>query len=285
MWQRWNQSTHIFEKSTDNGGSWTPLGLNASIITEGTLPDARLSSNVALKGSTNVFTAAQSLVASDARIILTQDNARFNYIQATNYGLDIMNNVYYDTVGNNVLPRPAAPSWIVRLSHTDNFTIFRAPAGSVGYSQLFSVGANGSASAAGPIYERSRGYFMGQRQSWVPAIYTAEGAVVTPGSITAAYCVIGDILFWSVYLVNFNNPGAGTPYIRFTVPAPYTPALGDQENSAIRIYVPGIGDAIGFSNANSSGGYPGFIFVYRAPSIGWPAGVGHIIGEGHYFIA
>lgn len=47
MWQRWNQSSHIFEKSTDNGGSWTPLGLNASIITEGTIADTRLPSNLA----------------------------------------------------------------------------------------------------------------------------------------------------------------------------------------------------------------------------------------------
>jgi hypothetical protein len=42
MWQRWNQSTHIFEKSTDNGSSWSPLGLNASIITEGVMDPARL---------------------------------------------------------------------------------------------------------------------------------------------------------------------------------------------------------------------------------------------------
>src|SRR5262245_13081307 len=41
MWQRWNQTTHIFEKSIDNGSSWTPLGLNASIITEGRLTSGR----------------------------------------------------------------------------------------------------------------------------------------------------------------------------------------------------------------------------------------------------
>lgn len=59
MWQRWNTSTHIFEKSDDDGAIWVPLPLSAAIITEGSLADARLSSNVALKDAANVFTANQ----------------------------------------------------------------------------------------------------------------------------------------------------------------------------------------------------------------------------------
>jgi hypothetical protein len=42
MWQRWNSTTKIFEKSGDNGASWTPLGLDASIITQGVMDPARL---------------------------------------------------------------------------------------------------------------------------------------------------------------------------------------------------------------------------------------------------
>jgi hypothetical protein len=37
MWQRYNQTTHIFEKSLDNGVVWTPLALSGSIITEGSV--------------------------------------------------------------------------------------------------------------------------------------------------------------------------------------------------------------------------------------------------------
>lgn len=44
MWQRWNQTTHIFEKSTDDGANWTPLPLDGSIISEGTVAAARLGS-------------------------------------------------------------------------------------------------------------------------------------------------------------------------------------------------------------------------------------------------
>jgi len=47
MWQRWNSATKIFEKSDDNGGSWTPLGLDAAIITQGILDAARLPTDVA----------------------------------------------------------------------------------------------------------------------------------------------------------------------------------------------------------------------------------------------
>ena len=61
MWERYNQTTHIFEKSVDNGGSWTPLGLSAAIITEGTFPSGRLPANVAYKDVDNNFTVAQSV--------------------------------------------------------------------------------------------------------------------------------------------------------------------------------------------------------------------------------
>jgi len=39
-WLRWNDSTHIFEYSTDNGATYVPLPLNASVLNEGTLNPA-----------------------------------------------------------------------------------------------------------------------------------------------------------------------------------------------------------------------------------------------------
>lgn len=42
MWQRWNQTTHIFENSNDNGANWTPAPMNASMISEGVLANARM---------------------------------------------------------------------------------------------------------------------------------------------------------------------------------------------------------------------------------------------------
>ena len=67
MWQRYNQTTHIFEKSTNDGASWTPLGLSADIITEGVFNAARipasgkaqLPSSVAYEDETNDFQLTQ----------------------------------------------------------------------------------------------------------------------------------------------------------------------------------------------------------------------------------
>lgn len=58
MWQRWNGTTKIFEKSSDNGVVWTPLGLDGSIITQGriSLID-RFSANAADGVSDNNYVA------------------------------------------------------------------------------------------------------------------------------------------------------------------------------------------------------------------------------------
>jgi hypothetical protein len=56
-WQRWNSTTHIFEYSTDDGGSWAPLALNASILNEGTVALARIS------GLTNAQIDAAAAIA------------------------------------------------------------------------------------------------------------------------------------------------------------------------------------------------------------------------------
>jgi len=69
VWQRYNGTTKIFEKSVDNGGSWAPLGLDAAIITQGALALARfpVSGTWALTGD---------LTINGAKIIVDSDNAR-----------------------------------------------------------------------------------------------------------------------------------------------------------------------------------------------------------------
>lgn len=42
MWQRYNGTSKIFEVSTDDGGSWLPLDLDAAIITQGEFDVARI---------------------------------------------------------------------------------------------------------------------------------------------------------------------------------------------------------------------------------------------------
>jgi len=44
MWKRWNQTAHIWERSVDNGTSWTPLPLNAASINEGSFANLSVTS-------------------------------------------------------------------------------------------------------------------------------------------------------------------------------------------------------------------------------------------------
>ena len=96
MWQRYNGTTKIFEKSTDNGGSWAPLGLDAAIITQGTVADARLSANIPKLNAANVFTAlntfAKTNIGGQITHITTQNGDYAMYLtnlSATGYGLTI----------------------------------------------------------------------------------------------------------------------------------------------------------------------------------------------------
>lgn len=52
MWQRYNQGTHIFEKSLDNGASWVPMPINASSL-EGTVPPSVLGGSLAYTDRVN----------------------------------------------------------------------------------------------------------------------------------------------------------------------------------------------------------------------------------------
>ena len=70
QWIRWNQISHIFEYSTDNGSSFNPLPLNAATITEGAIPDAVLSPNVVMENVANVMTNALPLSIESAAPVI-----------------------------------------------------------------------------------------------------------------------------------------------------------------------------------------------------------------------
>lgn len=72
MWQRYNGTTKIFEKSTDSGGSWLPLDLDAAIITQGAFAKARQHAQTAYLDAANVFSLAgnqfQEIIRTDKGI-------------------------------------------------------------------------------------------------------------------------------------------------------------------------------------------------------------------------
>jgi hypothetical protein len=65
MWMRWNDTTHIFEQSFNDGASWAVLPLNATVINEGSLNIARLPANIAVKDANNNFTVGQTFATAN----------------------------------------------------------------------------------------------------------------------------------------------------------------------------------------------------------------------------
>ena len=98
-WYRWNFTTKIFEYSDDYGGAWTPHGLDAANLTQGTIATARLGSgsasaskylrgdqvwsqpasselsdnnNLAKLNATNAFTGANSFATNPLNLLVGQ---------------------------------------------------------------------------------------------------------------------------------------------------------------------------------------------------------------------
>ena len=81
-WWRYNPDTHIFEHSLNEGVSWAPPPLNASIINEGIideahLPPSTIPPNIAFTNIANQFTLQQRISNADGdypRLTLTNVN-------------------------------------------------------------------------------------------------------------------------------------------------------------------------------------------------------------------
>lgn len=83
MWQRYNGTTKIFEKSTDNGANWSALGLDAAIITQGSFAKAQQHAQTAYKDAANVF----SVTGNEFQEILKVDKGlTFPAVQVASAG-------------------------------------------------------------------------------------------------------------------------------------------------------------------------------------------------------
>lgn len=177
MWQRWNSGTKIFEKSSDNGTSWTPLGLDASIITQGVMDPARLPPyppvvtippNIAFTNVVNTFLALQQHlksttinyafwssedntgkiwgagpVSGDYQVRdLNLDTPRL-ILNKTTGGLTLTGNVFAPGGYSSIQGAAAAP-------HGTATTLFTFPSGSLGaYLIYFFIVSSDTANYAG----------------------------------------------------------------------------------------------------------------------------------------
>jgi len=225
MWQRYNQTTHIFEKSVDNGANWSPLALSGSIITEGSIP------NVAYKNQANTFTQTNTIdtsalsgtkkgiIITDTAaptLMLTESGAPANARKWRMYGY--AQDLHFDGLND------AENTATARISFT----------------------RNGFINIAGGFIERSRTTALGD---WINVPFVASnffgngGMTWTPttGQVgTNRYALVGKTLFWNFSCNGSTIGGTPGPGVGLVIPggfvaaAPNSGIVGREQNSGWR---------------------------------------------------
>jgi len=131
MWQRWNQSTHIFEKSDNDGASWVPLPLSATILSEGVITRARQDALTAYLDVANIFTLNQQITKTRPEFIalFSAGASKSRFSQPISGALHITQNLGYDGTNWN-LDDTGVDGGVLRIGATGILSYFRATAGS-----------------------------------------------------------------------------------------------------------------------------------------------------------
>lgn len=191
MWQRWNSGTKIFEKSSDNGASWTPLGLDAAIITQGTFSPSVLG-NVAIKDQPNTFTADQTVAAN----LKTQTGAKSGYLI---FGSDGTQYLYSDAAGNftfvgGALGVPGGLNASQLLSGT-------VPDARLSTNVLKVTGGFPGAPANFPPFLKGDGTFS--------ALTNGVMQTFTTSNLTATIVSTGITVYFGVWAISIQGPTIG----------------------------------------------------------------------------
>lgn len=241
MWQRWNQTTHIFEKSTDDGANWTPLPLDGSIISEGLLsvsriPDldaakittgildrSRIPSQLAYEDEANIFTKDQqvSKVRPDFQLKTTGANVKGHFLRSDGTKTELTQNLSYDGTNWN-LDDTGDNGYLIRMGSPNAFEFYKATAGAnpVIPAQFFRV------SSTGQVLERGRSVAMGEWQDYTP-VWASSGTQpsIGNGTLIGRYTLIGNTCLFRISLSigSTTNLGSGTwlfgtPFAVNTVP-------------------------------------------------------------------
>jgi len=234
------------------GGADALTALSATVLTSGTLPDARLSATVALRNAANIFTEKQELRVppgdAAARLTVNEQTAPVNQrkwqLQAYQQALNV---VALDDAESTALA---------------NFTFNR----------------EGAFRANVGLYERSRAYAMGE---WQPVPFNAADYFPSVGTwtvaagnvIEASYTLIGKTLIWSIYLYNTSVSGSPTA-LRVRLPNGMT--HGSSKGS---VFMYGGSVASGTGMAQLYYAEPTHVNFYRDMSAAtvYPDGVYHLI--------
>jgi len=193
MWQRWNGTTKIFEKSSDNGVVWTPLGLDAAILTQGKI-------NLPVPRSNG----------ADADAIILADTV--TGAQTPGFGTKILG---YSNAGG----QRSGIAFEAGASGTNN------------ESQVSILVQNSAATfikgltitSTGELRERGRSVPLGTWQAYTVS-WVTSGAVpaLGNGSLAGHFTVIGKTVFFRIHLSVGSTTNIGTGYFIFGLPpTPY----------------------------------------------------------------
>lgn len=264
---RWNSSTHIYELSTNDGVSFSPLPLNASVINEGTLAAARLPAipagnlpaNVAYKDIDNAF--VPQTLATGSQISGSYSTL---YFKDSIGGLNskIWRAVQY---GDGVLRFESVPD---DLSAVQGW-IYITRAGSLTAAGSLTTG--GSIVSGQNFYEKGRSIPLGHANPGATSgwsTYPAGTWTVPAGSINKNHFIwIGNTAIYSLVLGPTTVTGSVS---HLAVP-----------NPAIATYGAGSGYMEGGGVRNpayiySSPGDP-YMYILRGDATGiWPASISAI---------
>ena len=252
MWKRWNQTTHIWERSVDNGLNWSQLPLSGASITEGVIP------GVAYKNIDNQF-AAQTLASgtrilgNGAMLFFTENNApsgsknwRFINYGANDFRLEILNDA-----NDAVIQTPFSANTSGDLNITRNVL------------------------AGASYWELGRPAPQGY---WTPIAFNAAnfscdgGMTITTNASqvsTNQYALIGKTLHWSLNINGFTLGGSNGNVI-VTLPA----GLVSGVSGAIGTFIitnnlAGIAWKVGMINAGAGNSK---LTLVQLPNFVWTAG-------------
>jgi hypothetical protein len=257
VWERWNQFTKIFEKSTNNGASWTPLGLDASIITQGQIDPARLPTadpNIAYTNVNNQFTAYQNINADAARIQLNDTSAAVDKRKFEI--LSLAQEAWFHFINDAETAQESIPLKLTRTGDAHISANVRAGAG---------------------IFEAGRTVPMGH---WVSIPYNAgrygtypAGTWSVPSGSVARdkYCIIGQTLHY-LCMMNAMTTTGSVSHLALALAGLPSMTLSYHCGFA-RVVLSGPSIETGYLYTQPG---DGSIYINRLNSAAWPASIGSI---------
>jgi hypothetical protein len=160
QWLRWNLASHIFEYSTDNGASFLPLPLDASILTQGTLDPARIpgGGGGANANANNTWTGINTYAGISPLIRFSETDQGVNQ---KNWEIQVDGqNIYLARTLNDALGAPANLFWVDRTGNL-NATVTGVGthsfnSGADNYNVIHMVSSNpGVSTAAGVMMQNN----------------------------------------------------------------------------------------------------------------------------------